>query len=168
MFVNIVTLFTALVVPSSCGVLRRAFTGPVVNGSVSAFVAFNSTGFNSPGWQTIPSTQQKPDNQFNGPGSWRQGMAPDSTDIGPDIYNAKPIDIPFRRLQQGKMMYFRNDELNQPGALTDYWAPGQNDFANQSACGIPDNAFYNSKVAIHPYWLKFVPDEFKPNPLNRK
>ena len=55
-------------------------------------------------------------------------------------------------------MFFKEGELNSPGAITDQWKPGQNDFANQSACGIPDNAFFNSKVAIHPYWLKYAPD----------
>ena len=62
-------------------------------------------------------------------------------------------------------MYFKEGELNVPGAITDQWNPGQYDFANQSACGIPDSAFLNSKVAIHPYWLKYAPDDLG---LNRK
>ena len=33
---------------------------------------------------------------------------------------------------------------------------GGTDSATQSACGIPDNAYYISKVAIHPYFLKYA------------
>lgn len=40
----------------------------------------------------------------------------------------------------------------------DEWMPGTNDYANQSACGVPDSAYQASKVAIHPYWLKFAPE----------
>ena len=60
-------------------------------------------------------------------------------------------------------MFFSSGELNTPTGDTDQWintpaTPTQNgiDSANQSACGIPDNAFSGSKVAIHPYFLKYA------------
>ena len=147
-----------LVAPSFCGLLPRRPDISTSNASQSS-----STG--GPPWQPVPLVNPKEDNTYNSPGPWRPGLPPDSGDIGPEIYNARSIDIPFGRLHQGNMMYFKEGELNVPGAITDQWTPGQYDFANQSACGIPDSAFLNSKVAIHPYWLKYAPDDLG---LNRK
>lgn len=112
----------------------------------------------SSAWQIVPSTQPKPDNTYSNGAAWRQGLPEDNSAPVPEIFNARDIDIPFRRLQQGKLMYFQEGELNQPGQITDILSPDQYDFANQSACGIPDSAFFQSKVAIHPYWLKYAPD----------
>ena len=148
----------ALVTPSLCGLLPRQLNISALNASQVA-----NTG--DPPWQPVPSVNPKKDNMYNTPGPWRPGLPPDSGDIGPEIYHARDIDIPFGRLHQGNMMFFKEGELNVPGAITDQWAPGQYDFANQSACGIPDSAFLNSKVAIHPYWLKYAPDSLG---LNRK
>ena len=73
----------------------------------------------------------------------------------PDAYGAREIDIPFYRLYHGHVNFFSAGQMNNPTDITDHWG-SQYDNANQSACGIPDNAFWNSKVAIHPYFLKYA------------
>lgn len=102
-----------------------------------------------PPFQSIPATNQ-PDNTYNH-GKFRPaGLPPTVTDIPPAVYGARSVDLPFGRLYHGKLKYFKKGQLNTPNGRTDVWQPGVNDFANQSACGIPDNAFFPSKVAIHP------------------
>ena len=54
------------------------------------------------------------------------------------------------------MKFFPTGQLNSPNSDTDLWLPKGTDSATQSACGIPDNAFTISKVAIHPYFLKYA------------
>ena len=54
------------------------------------------------------------------------------------------------------MKFFSAGELDTPMGLIDVGLPGRNDNANQSACGIPDNAWNPEKVAIHPYFLKYA------------
>ena len=51
---------------------------------------------------------------------------------------------------------FPQGQLNDPKSYTDQWTPNVYDFANQSACGIPDNAYLQGKAAIHPYFLKYA------------
>ena len=110
-----------------------------------------------PAFQQVPSTA-KADNTFNNAAPPNAaGMPADSTEIPDAVYGARSIDLPFGRLQHGNMKFFPAGQLNTPTGKTDVWQPGKNDFANQSACGIPDNAFSISKVAIHPYWLKYAP-----------
>lgn len=110
-----------------------------------------------PAFQHVPTTA-KADNTFHtATPPLPSGMPPDSTEEGPPVYGARSIDLPFGRLQHGKMKFFGAGQLNTPNGKSDEWHPGQNDFANQTACGIPDNAFQISKVAIHPYWLKYAP-----------
>ncbi|KAL8932561.1 MAG: hypothetical protein Q9211_006246 [Gyalolechia sp. 1 TL-2023] len=110
-----------------------------------------------PPFQNVP-TAAKADNTFHtATPPIPSGMPPESAEIPDAVYGARSIDLPFGRLQHGKMKFFGAGQLNTPTGKTDDWKPGQNDFANQSACGIPDNAFYISKVAIHPYWLKYAP-----------
>ena len=47
--------------------------------------------------------------------------------------------------------------MNTPNGISDEDGKfGEADSANQSACGIPDNVYRDSKVAIHPYWLKYA------------
>lgn len=58
--------------------------------------------------------------------------------------------------QHGDMKFFSAGHLNTPTGDTDEWLPQGTDSANQSACGIPDNAYSISKVAIHPYFLKYA------------
>jgi len=72
-----------------------------------------------------------------------------------DTYGVRHQDIPFLRLFHGNLKFFAPGQLNTPTGRGDVWGP-ENDNANQSACGIPDNAFYVSKVAIHPYFLKYA------------
>ena len=44
---------------------------------------------------------------------------------------------------------------NDPDDNTAKWG-SEYDNANQSACGIPANAFVPSQASIHPYWLKYA------------
>ncbi|KAL8686532.1 MAG: hypothetical protein Q9224_005419, partial [Gallowayella concinna] len=110
-----------------------------------------------PPFQHVPASA-KADNTFH-VSQEMKGMPPDSTVTPNAMYGARSIDLPFGRLQHGKMKFFGAGQLNTPTGRTDVWAPGQHDSAEQSACGIPDSAFQTSKVAIHPYWLKFAPLE---------
>ena len=108
------------------------------------------------GWQDIPDTSKAP-NTFN-IGTAMEGGQPKQPAAGqpvPAMFQARDIDLPFGRLIAGKIMYFRPGEMNSPTGASDIGA-GTNDDAKQSACGIPDNAHSNSKVAIHPYWLKYA------------
>lgn len=109
-------------------------------------------------WQNVPGTQPKKDNTYyNGQPKLNTEPAISTEMVAPE-FAAHPIDIPFGRLHKGALKYFPAGQLNSPDGITDDWQPNVNDFANQSACGIPDNAFYISKVAIHPYFLKYSPD----------
>ena len=109
-------------------------------------------------WQTVPTTQPKLDNTYNDDQPKLNVEPPVVTDAVDPMFAAHPVDIPFGRLHNGSLKYFPKGQLNTPDGITDQWAPGVNDFANQSACGIPDSAFFISKVAIHPYFLKCSPD----------
>ena len=64
------------------------------------------------------------------------------------------------------MKFFPLGQLNSDTNDTDLWYPQGTDSAQQSACGIPDNAFTISKVAIHPYFLKYADLSRKPPPQN--
>ncbi|KAI4249430.1 MAG: hypothetical protein L6R42_008995, partial [Xanthoria sp. 1 TBL-2021] len=113
-----------------------------------------------PPFQQVPRSA-KADNSFHvaTQGLKQIGMPPDGEEVQPTVYGARSIDLPFGRLQHGKMKFFEAGELNTPTGRTDVWEPGKHDSAKQSACGIPDSAYQVSKVAIHPYWLKFAPLE---------
>lgn len=110
-----------------------------------------------PGFQDVPVTATTPNNKFNN-GTFHLKAEPGiTTNKVPEIYGLRSIDIPFALLNYGTLKFFQPGQLNSPKARTGTFAPGVNDFANQSACGIPDNAYHPSKVAIHPYWLKYAP-----------
>ena len=108
-----------------------------------------------PTLQEIPTTA-KPDNTFSNGKSALVSEVPTVAAVPSDIYGARSIDLPFGRLYHGDMKFFSAGQLNSPSGITDQWTdqPATIDSANQSACGIPDNAF--SKVAIHPYFLKYA------------
>ena len=80
----------------------------------------------------------------------------------PQVYHARPYDIPFGMLNKGKLKFFKNSKDgkhnqlngNRADETADY--PNAKDDPKDSACGIPDNVYRPSKVAIHPYWLKFA------------
>ncbi len=109
-----------------------------------------------PGLQTVPPTAKAP-NTFNSGTKTNKGMPPLSDTIPPAMYGPRSAaDLPFGRLFHGNMNFFQEGELNTPNALTNMGPPGHNDNANQSACGIPDNAWNPGKVAIHPYFLKYA------------
>ncbi len=114
-----------------------------------------------PGMQSIPSTG-KADNTFNN-GAPLLAAEPDGTDVVPPaVYGAREIDLPFNRLYHGNAKFFSAGQLNTPTGKSDKWVPDGLDSANQSACGIPDNAYSISKVAIHPYFLKYADLSRKP------
>ena len=113
-----------------------------------------SAASKDPGFQTIPTTARTPGSFSNG-AAVLIGEPPDTNDTVPDIYGARDIDLPFYRLYHGQINFFSPGQLNTPTGDTDVFASA-NDNANQSACGIPDNAFFDSKVAIHPYFLKYA------------
>ena len=106
--------------------------------------------------QNVVPPTAKPPNTFSN-GAPFLGGQPECSNSAPvpDVYGARDIDIPFSRLFHGKMKFFKPGQLNTPTGPTDVFG-SQNDDAQQSACGIPDNAFYISKVAIHPYFLKYA------------
>lgn len=104
--------------------------------------------------QEIPAG--KADNTFNVGKSQLRTLPGHVEDIPPAVYGSRSIDLPFGRLYHGNMTFFRKGQLNTPNGILDDFRPGENDFANQSAFGIPDNAFWTSKVAIHPYFLKYA------------
>lgn len=108
-----------------------------------------------PGLQEIP-TSAKPDNTFSNGAAMIAGS--NTTDeTPPPVYGNRTIDLPFGRLYHGNMKFFPKGQLNSAADDTDLWLnQGGTDSATQSACGIPDNAFSISKVAIHPYFLKYA------------
>lgn len=109
--------------------------------------------------QDIP-TNAKPDNTFSNGKPNLASEPPTVPDVPSKIYGARDIDLPFGRLYHGDIKFFSAGQLNTPHGKTDKWLgqdPGAVDSAKQSACGIPDNAFSISKVAIHPYFLKYAP-----------
>lgn len=109
-----------------------------------------------PDMQVIPATGQT-DNTFHNGAPQLVGEPPQVADIPPAIYGTRSVDLPFGRMYHGNMKFFPAGQLNTPTGLIDQWTTqGGVDSANQSACGIPDNAFMASKVAIHPYFLKYA------------
>ena len=126
-----------------------------------------------PGFQSIPATG-KADGTFNNGAPMLAAEPPMTSDTPPDIYGARSVDLPFYRLFHGNLKFFSAGQLNTPTGITDQWvnslantAVNGVDSANQSACGIPDNAFSISKVAIHPYFLKYA-DLSRKSMLSRK
>lgn len=108
-----------------------------------------------PGMQDIPSSG-KADNTFSNGAKQLVGLPEVSTETPPAVYGAREIDLPFSRLFHGNMKFFSKGQYNTPDGIRDKWAPEGQDSATQSACGIPDNAWSLSKVAIHPYFLKYA------------
>lgn len=127
-------------------VMRRQDNGPTDKGPA---------GYNAAGHQEIPSTAP-PDNSFNNGKPELAAVPPDNGELPPNIYSARAVDLPFARLFHGNMKFFAKGQLNTPDGITDKWYPAGTDSAKQSACGIPDNAYSISKVAIHPYFLKYA------------
>lgn len=114
-----------------------------------------------PGLQSIPATG-KADNTFNNGAPLLAAEPPGTDEIPPAVYGARDTDLPFSRLFHGNVNFFPAGQLNTPTGNTDQWVPQGVDSANQSACGIPDNAYSISKVAIHPYFLKYADLSRKP------
>ena len=108
-----------------------------------------------PGLQAVPDTG-KPDNTFNNGQPQRIAGPPHSSDVGPDLYQPRDIDLPFGWMFHGNMSMYPAGQLDNPTMNTAGWTPNQYDFANQSAYGIPDNVYFQGKAAIHPYFLKYA------------
>ena len=106
------------------------------------------------GMQAIPSGAPATQN-FSSGAPQLNAEPPVTGDTPPALYGTRKIDIPFYRLYHGNINFFSKGQLNTPDQDTDVWG-SQYDNVNQSACGIPDNAFSISKVAIHPYFLKYA------------
>ena len=108
-----------------------------------------------PGLQSVPDTAKAPNTFSNGQAQVTSEY-PYSTDPIPSLYQPRDIDIPFGRMFHGNISMFPQGQLNDPTSKTDQWTPNVYDFANQSACGISDNAYWQGKAAIHPYFLKYA------------
>lgn len=143
------TLGTSIALPSLA--LRQAPTATYTNTAVQSYPATapDPSSFYQKGSlsaDNLPLIGEPP--QLGGP-------------VDP-VYGTRNIDLPFGRLFEGNIKFFPEGELNSPGQNTDVFSTSpdlssvSNDNANQSACGIPDNAFFQSKVAIHPYFLKYA------------
>ena len=104
--------------------------------------------------QPIPATAKAP-GTFYKPGVHQlTGEPPQvSADGQPSIYGARDLDLPFYRLYNGSLKFFSH--TNDANKDNTTWG-SEYDSANQSACGIPYNAWYISTVAIHPYFLKYA------------
>lgn len=114
----------------------------------------NST-VSDPGVQIVPDTAKAPNTFSNGQAQVTSEY-PYSTEPIPNLYQPRNIDIPFGRMFHGNITMFPQGQLNDPKSNTDQWTPNVYDFANQSACGMPDNAYWQGKAAIHPYYLKYA------------
>lgn len=108
-----------------------------------------------PPFQKIP-TGAVPAIKFDPTAKTLKGLPPYVHTNPPAEYQARSIDVPFGRLFHGKMKFFSAGQFNLPGSATSVWGKGKRDNTNQSACGIPDDAYFQSKVAIHPYFLKYA------------
>ena len=107
--------------------------------------------------QQVPATAKAPNSYSKNEVPLERGQPDQTNEPLPAQYRARDIDLPFGRVLKGTVKYFQPGEMNTPTGITDEDGPvGQADFANQSACGIPDNVYRDSKIAIHPYWLKYA------------
>ena len=116
-----------------------------------------------PPMQAISQTPKAP-GTFSNNAPQLNAEPPITNDVPSEIYGTRSVDLPFYRLFHGNMNFFSAGQLNTPTGKVDVWG-SENDNANQSACGIPDNAFSASKVAIHPYFLQYANLSRKTLPL---
>ncbi|KAI4163198.1 MAG: hypothetical protein LQ342_003131 [Letrouitia transgressa] len=130
--------------------------------SVTAFASLITRQDAAHPWQKVPESATTPDNKYakldnSFPASSRYFL--DESGIEPpNEYQSRPFDMPFSLLNFGTLNFFKNGQFPEEARSdTDPYDPNVTDFANNSACGIPDNAYWIAKVAIHPYWLKFAP-----------
>ena len=145
MLITTSILLTAAVQVASF-VLPRDDSGPPNPGSPTV---------SDPGLQEVPDTAKAPNTFNNGQPQLTDG-GPYSSDKAPDLYQPRDIDIPFGWMFHGNISMYSKGQLNDPSMNTDNWTPNVYDYANQSACGIPDNAYFYGKAAIHPYFLKYA------------
>ncbi|KAL8903871.1 MAG: hypothetical protein Q9207_003642 [Kuettlingeria erythrocarpa] len=108
-----------------------------------------------PGLQKVPDQAKAPNTFNNGKPEDTCGMQWGAGPI-PDLYQPREIDIPFGRMYHGNISFFKYGEYNDPKDNTASWRPNTMDNADQSACGIPDDAYHQTKAAIHPYFLKYA------------
>lgn len=117
--------------------------------AILAFTLLASTFAQNATLQSIPATAKAPTSFSNGKPILIGEPPLVSADGQPSVYGARDIDLPFYRLYNGSLKFheYTNDVPT--------FGP-QFDNANQSACGIPNNAWFISTVAIHPYFLKYA------------
>lgn len=93
-------------------------------------------------YQQFPSTPNPPGTFSNG-APLLVGFDPESDAIPDPIYAPRDIDLPFHRLFTGTAMFYRT--ANDPTADSGIWG-AQYDSANQTACGIPTNSYWASRL----------------------
>ena len=131
---------------------------------VAALVApHDDNGPPSPGCSTVPDPglvavpdTGKADNTFNNGQPQVNGAFPWGSGPTPDMYQPRDIDLPFGWKFHGNVSFFPGSQLSIPTQPSDGWTPNQADFANQSACGIPHDAYFQKHAAVHPYFLKYA------------
>ncbi|KAI4093803.1 MAG: hypothetical protein LQ344_002707 [Seirophora lacunosa] len=113
------------------------------------------TALTGQGLQDVPDEPRAPNTFSNGHAQDNDGF---DWGVGkiPDLYQPRDIDIPFGRMYHGKMSFFDYGQYNNWNDNTATWSPDELDYANQTACGIPDNSAFQTKAAIHPYFLKYA------------
>ena len=163
---------------------QSAFLVSLLAAFVSSAVLPREDGPPNPGMPTALSDQglQEVPDEPKAPNTFNNGKPQDNKGLDwgqgpiPDLYQPKDIDIPFGRMYHGKMSFFDYGEYNNPKDNTATWSPNTLDYANQrcvyqmlaapcyscrvltqhSACGIPDDSSFQTKAAIHPYFLKYA------------
>lgn len=68
-------------------------------------------------------------------------------------YEARDFDLPLLRNFKGAAEFDRIRD--EPADTSSAWE-AQYDSEDQTACGIPTNAYWLSGLAIHPFWLKYA------------
>lgn len=158
---------------ASCALVARADDGPANLGM--------PTALSGQGLQDVPNEPKAVNTFSNGHPQDNDGFgwgwdANKKPLPIPDLYHPRDIDIPFGRMYHGNISFFGYGQYNDPTDNTATWGPDALDRANQrlvdrilplwcylsrpltccSACGIPDDSSFQTKAAIHPYFLKYA------------
>jgi len=78
----------------------------------------DSTDNTDPGLQAVPDTG-KPDNTFNNGVAQVNVKSTSSSDLAPELYQPREIDIPFGWMFHGDVSMFPRGQLNEPTTTTD-------------------------------------------------
>lgn len=69
------------------------------------------------------------------------------------VYEVRDLDLPFLRNFKGNAKFYKH--LNDLTSGSSTW-DAEHDSENQTALGIPTNAYWLSGVTIHPYFLEYA------------